>query len=506
MNRTARLMLPMFVVTLASAWLAGCGTPQPTERLGGEPTVTVRPARVPTETPIPPMPVPRPTDTAIRTASPTPQGYAPVIVNLEDLMISDGERFPRLKLEGCVTDEDHAADEIDWQISGNKELDVRLVGSNLVVLLPLPDWTGSETLRFEACDPDGLCDSQKVAFTVRAENDAPVVSVSGQIIMPGETFAPIALDDFVHDEDHADGALTWNVSGSVDLGTSVEDRVATIALPFAEWQGKETIRFEACDTEGACDSEDATFRVMERTDTPIEVTFIGNAGFMITIGDKKILIDALVERPAIPGEVAVPLETAQGPFEDVDLILATHSHSDHFSADKVHSHLENNPEAVFVSGQDAVSMVNALGAVRDRTLPIRLRQRAGERTQLAVNGIGLECIHLSHGGDILNLGFVITAEGRRVFHPGDMDPATVSVAELQRHGLPDKQIDVSFVAHFMLITEGDHAHITEGIQADYVIAMHYRFTIPPPDYDLMASHFPDAIVFHESMESWVMPD
>jgi L-ascorbate metabolism protein UlaG (beta-lactamase superfamily) len=440
------------------------------------------------------------------TASPTPQGNAPVIVNLEDLSISDGERFPKLKLEDCVADEDHAADEIDWQISGNEELDVRLVGGNLVVLLPLADWTGSETLRFDACDPDGLCDSQEVAFTVRAENDAPEVSVGGQIIMPGETFAPIALDDFVHDADNADGDLTWHVSGNVDLGTSVEDRVTTIELPFAEWQGQETIRFEACDPEGACDSEDATFRVMERTDTPIEVTFIGNAGFMMTIGDKKILIDALFERPAIPRGVAGPLETAQAPFAHVDLILTTHSHSDHFSAEKVYSHLESNPEAVFVSGQDAVSMVNMLGAVQDRTIPIRLQQTAGEKTHLVVDGIGLECIYFSHGGDILNLGFVITAEGRRVFHPGDMVPESVSVAELQRHGLPDKQIDVAFVAHYMLVTEGDHAHVTEGIQADYIVAMHYRFTIPPPDYDLIASHFPDAIVFHESMESWVMPD
>jgi hypothetical protein len=30
--------------------------------------------------------------------------------------------------------------------------------------------------------------------------------------------------------------------------------------------------------------------------------------------------------------------------------------------------------------------------------------------------------------------------------------------------------------------------------------------VPPPDYDLMASYFPDAIVFREPMESWLMPD
>lgn len=56
----------------------------------------------------------------------------------------------------------------------------------------------------------------------------------------------------------------------------------------------------------------------------------------------------------------------------------------------------------------------------------------------------------------------------------------------------------------MLITEDQHPHILEGIQAKYVVPMHYQFSYPVPDYDLMESYFPDAIVFHESMENWVL--
>jgi L-ascorbate metabolism protein UlaG (beta-lactamase superfamily) len=243
---------------------------------------------------------------------------------------------------------------------------------------------------------------------------------------------------------------------------------------------------------------------MERTDAQVEVTYIGNAGFMITVGDKKILVDALYEGNPIPREVADLLETAQPPFNDVDLILATHIHHDHFHQDTVISHMENNPGAVFVSSPDVVSLVNQYSNLQDRTIPVQVHHRVGEKTQLVVNEIGVEALFLDHGGGTLNLGYIITVDGRRLFHAGDMDPDSVSVSQLERLGLPDKQIDIAFVAHFMLITEEQHAHVLEGIQAKYVVPMHYQFTYPVPDYDLMESYFPDAIVFHESMENWVL--
>jgi hypothetical protein len=56
----------------------------------------------------------------------------------------------------------------------------------------------------------------------------------------------------------------------------------------------------------------------------------------------------------------------------------------------------------------------------------------------------------------------------------------------------------------MLIIEEQHPHILEGIQAKYVVPIYYQFSYPAPDFDLMKSCFPDAIVFHEAMESWVL--
>ncbi|MCP4653821.1 MAG: MBL fold metallo-hydrolase, partial [bacterium] len=79
-----------------------------------------------------------------------------------------------------------------------------------------------------------------------------------------------------------------------------------------------------------------------------------NEGVLIETGGKKILVDALFREPnpayaAPPKEVLEKLETAQPPFDDVDLILATHNHGDHFDARSVVRHLRHNPRAVFLA-------------------------------------------------------------------------------------------------------------------------------------------------------------
>jgi L-ascorbate metabolism protein UlaG (beta-lactamase superfamily) len=324
--------------------------------------------------------------------------------------------------------------------------------------------------------------------------------------MSGETFVGMALDDCVYDEDNSDDELVWSFSGNTEIGVTIEDGLVSVELPDPEWLGREDVRFEACDPAGACGSGEAVFWVMERSQARVEVTYVGNAGFMIQVGERKVLIDALVERPAPPRNMADALVLGLPPFDGVDMILATHSHYDHFSAEKVQSYLEHNPETVFVAPQDAASMVEQITDLPGQIIPIRLQQRAGERTYLVANGIGVEAIFLSHGGDILNLGYVVTTEGRRLFHTGDMDPASVSVSALKGLGLPDRGIDIAFVAHFMLSLDENHAHVTDGIVADYIVPMHFQFTAPPPDYELLATHFPDAIVFRTQMESWVLPE
>jgi len=95
-----------------------------------------------------------------------------------------------------------------------------------------------------------------------------VSDIPDQTIDEGNTFATIALDNYVAEVDDADSEITWTATGQTDLTVSIAARVATIVIPNVDWNGSETITFEASDGEYT-DSDGATFTVTPVNDAPV---------------------------------------------------------------------------------------------------------------------------------------------------------------------------------------------------------------------------------------------
>ena len=244
MSRAYKTIILVLILVLTSVWTAGCGAAQPTATIQAVPETsaqaTERSTETPTASPAPYTPTAASKAAPIATAvSPTPmaESHAPVIVDLVDQTIPDGERFPNVDLDEHVADADHAVGEITWRISGNAELQTRSIGGVLIVSTPGGEWTGSEILWFEACDPGGLCDAVDVVYTVVGENDAPVVAIDDQVILPGEIFDAIVLDEHVRDADNPNDEITWSYSGNADLEVSITEGVLTVDVPDGEWHG-----------------------------------------------------------------------------------------------------------------------------------------------------------------------------------------------------------------------------------------------------------------------------
>ncbi len=73
-------------------------------------------------------------------------------------------------------------------------------------------------------------------------NQAPVVSgIPDQTINEGESFTTINLDDYVSDVDNTDAEIVWSYSGNSQLTVDITNRVATVTIPDADWNGSETI-------------------------------------------------------------------------------------------------------------------------------------------------------------------------------------------------------------------------------------------------------------------------
>ncbi len=511
-----RILATFIILFLAVA----CGRGEPTPAAtSGEPVLSAHTPLPPTITSVPPTPTPVPPARAASTEPPTStttsvvpaptlEDLPPVISGLVDQEVPDDERFPWIALDDYVDDPDHPDEAIVWSLSGAVDLSARILAATrqLRVDPPSDEWRGSETIWLEACDPEGLCDSVDIVFSVFDENDAPAVHMRDQFVYLGQVFSPLALDEHVSDVDNSADEMAWSWSGNSELLLSVADRILTVDLPASGWHGREIIQLQACDPGGACGSAEVVFAVVAESD--VVITFTSNAGFLITTGGKKILIDALYPGDTSPETLAL-MENAQPPFDSVDLVLATHDHPDHFGPTSVGRHLAANPKAVFVSTESAVEMMREgyedFPEIAERVVPVHLPR--GASLQETVNGIDLLMVNLPHGisGTYLNLGFIITVGDNVLFHTGDSGPETMSRDYFLAYDVASEQIDVAFVAHFILQAEEQHWFITKGIQAQYIIPMHYLHTFPDVDFEIIEAYFPDAIVFHEELETWLMP-
>lgn len=252
----------------------------------------------------------------------------------------------------------------------------------------------------------------------------------------------------------------------------------------------------------------------DSSENEVKITYVGNSGFLIKIGDKKILIDALFKGFAgdyeLPQHIQEKLNNAQAPFDDVDLVLVTHAHGDHIDPAMINEHLKNNPKAIFASTKQTVDALNA----RD-TLDNFHERRIGfnpskEKSDIKIiKGISIESFYLPHGPDsrIINNGFLVSVNGISFFHTGDVDYDQFTFEEFQSFKFPERKIDLSFIQHFYLTSDSiSKQFVTKGIGGKYIIPIHYHFTTPSFDEAIVKANYPDAILFDKELESWKMPD
>ncbi|MCP4544770.1 MAG: hypothetical protein GY832_47330 [Chloroflexi bacterium] len=483
--------------------VTACQTSNPTTTSVPPTETSIPPTVAPTETPAPSPTahVPEPTATEIATATPPDNG--PVVSLVDEVTIPDGESFAPLALDDYVSDLDHSVDEITWSFSGNVELGGKLARRILTMTPPTVAWVGSETIHVQACDPTGQCDAGEITFIVIDENDPPLVSdIDDQVIFADENFVEIVLDEYVDDSDNADQEITWSYSENVDLGVQITDRVVTVSLPDESWRGPETVRLQACDPQGQCDAAEAVFLVQD--DADLKIIHTDNSGFLISAGEKKVMIDSLFSGgkyydPYSQTEIR-QLENATSPFNDVDLILATHTHADHFSPDMVGKHLENNPNGIFLSTDQAASRIRSeVAGVEDRAIGITLER--GEQHAMVVNGIGLEIFRLPHGV-AQNFGFIISIGGFRIFHAGGFSGGVETLAVFQDYGLPSRQVDVAFMPLGWFTTPDLQHFVQETIQAQYVVPMHPGALKSDPTIEMIKANFARAVIFKAQMDSW----
>ncbi|MFC1726176.1 MBL fold metallo-hydrolase [candidate division KSB1 bacterium] len=211
----------------------------------------------------------------------------------------------------------------------------------------------------------------------------------------------------------------------------------------------------------------------------IEVTYIANEGFLISSGATKILIDALFVRN--DGIYATPdkdildnMEKGEPPFDNVDIIMVTHNHSDHFTPDHVARALKNNPETVLVTTPQAVGDIKNCGDftenISDRLITCDLE--IGKSISKSVKGLDIKIFRTPHSGtnnETQNFIYLINLDGRKILHEGD---ARRDVKTFENLNLENENIDIAFGHTWYLFDPAGREVLTKHFKPKQFVLMH----------------------------------
>lgn len=154
------------------------------------------------------------------------------------------------------------------------------------------------------------------------------------------------------------------------------------------------------------------------------VLLTANAGVLISIHHKKILVDALHSTKTqrfsrVPDEVLRRIVNGEGDFDGLDLALYTHDHPDHYSKNWTMRLLERNPN---------IHLVMPIHDFSDRN-HVHILSRP--REVLQINGVKITCLRLQHDGSefasVVNYAYLLDVDGYHILLLGDglMDPKVI---------------------------------------------------------------------------------
>lgn len=170
------------------------------------------------------------------------------------------------------------------------------------------------------------------------------------------------------------------------------------------------------------------------TDDFIRLT--ANAGILISYHGKKILIDGMHNRytelfSSVPDDLLYDIAHGKGDFAEIDLLVYTHDHPDHYSEQWTQEFLKHHPKT---------SMISPIRGLQGKDIMVLEQEAEGD----TINEIKIDCRKLLHEGeqfsDVSNYGFRFEIDGFVITVLGDSGleniPSLFANADLACYNFP----------------------------------------------------------------------
>lgn len=206
--------------------------------------------------------------------------------------------------------------------------------------------------------------------------------------------------------------------------------------------------------------------------------WMGQAGFIIKSTEGKLLgIDLYLSECVEPVEGHVGYHRLMPQIVDpaelnLDVVIATHFHRDHFDIDAMPQLMANGKTQLFCAC-DCQDDVERLGIDKDRTTFVR----PGEGYE--VEGFNLNFIDSDHGkGAPEEVGIVVVVDGKRIYETGDTSLHLDWADTISAFG----PLDVLIAP-----INGAYGNLTEQENVDLTAALKPKLTVPC-HFGMFASH------------------
>jgi L-ascorbate metabolism protein UlaG (beta-lactamase superfamily) len=249
------------------------------------------------------------------------------------------------------------------------------------------------------------------------------------------------------------------------------------------------------------------------------VTYVANDGFLYETNTGKVLIDALFggikgnwsDQP--DDSVSNLLLNGTAPFNNIDVVLITHYHSDHFNGPMVINFLRNSKKPVLICPSQVDEVLKkdpGYSVVADRIHNLKSDKQFD--TLITVNKINIRALRFNHGSffetdsatgekydlhsDVENFGYIIDTDGFSLFHAGDCSFSDKPHFESYNFG--DRKFDMVFLDRTFLRKEGQEI-MNSLIHTKDLVFMHIE-PARAEYYKSIIKEVPGLSVFTKKME------
>jgi L-ascorbate metabolism protein UlaG (beta-lactamase superfamily) len=218
-----------------------------------------------------------------------------------------------------------------------------------------------------------------------------------------------------------------------------------------------------------------------------DIRYVANSGMLVTLDGRRFLVDAPIRDGIAPYATSstderARLEGARAPYDNVDAVLVTHWHEDHFSPEAVAAHLARSPRTILISSPEVVDRLRAAAPSLPSSQVRPVLPPPGGVESVDVGGVAVRVLRIRHNParrlPEQHVGFLIGGSSS-VLHVGDADPAADNFALLR----PLPPPDVALLPFWYVSGVSSRRFVAESIRPRRIVAMH----VPPGDAGKVAA-------------------